>query len=119
MLRPVRVYLGAAEKDHGLRDELEKHLSVLEREGLIEIFHAGRVLAGGAGEAQRQLAEAEVVLLLISPDYLASSRSYDEEIGPALERLGEVVVVPVLGRAADWERGVLGGSRRCLLGARR
>ncbi len=83
-----------------LRDELAKHLKLLERTGLIRNWHDRKI---GAGEPwkeaiDRNLAEADVILLLISADFLASDYCFDIEMKTALDRhaTGEALVVPVI-----------------------
>src|ERR1044071_5498966 len=97
---PVELFISYAGKDEALRDELIKHLAALERQGLIREWH-GRKIAPGAdwdGEISEHLSQAEVVLLLVSPDFIASSYCYDVEVKKALERheRGEAVVIPVI-----------------------
>ena len=68
-------------KDEGLRDQLETHLSMLKRQGFIETWHDRRITAGEPLEAaiSGNLERADVVLLLVSPDFLASDYCYDKE----------------------------------------
>ena len=85
---PIKVFLSYASRDDDLRAELEKHLAVLRAEGLIRSFHAGDV---GAGEewktvTEQHLARADVILLLVSADFVVSERLYDGEVRSALAR---------------------------------
>lgn len=92
--------------DEDLRDQLETHLSGLKRQGVISSWHDRRIMAGtDVGEAiDRHLDAAEVVLLLISPDFIASDYCYEREMTRALERhrKGETRVIPVILRPCDW-----------------
>ena len=102
----VEVFLSYSHRDDVLRDELERHLSLLRREGLIRTWHDRRITAGDewAGKIDARLDSAEVILLLVSSDFLASDYCYDLEMRRALERHehGEARVIPVVLRPADW-----------------
>ncbi|WP_437537647.1 tetratricopeptide repeat protein [Sorangium sp. So ce726] len=107
MSAPVRLFLSSAAADAALCAELVAHLKPLERQRVVEVWHDGRVHAGGepATEALARLEAAEVVVLLVSPAFLASDRHVHEEAARALARraAGEVEVVPVLVQHCTWE----------------
>ena len=89
-----------------LRNKLVKHLSPLERKGVITAWHDRDITAGSewAGQIDQRLETAKVILLLISADFLASDYCYDIELKRAIERheMGEACVIPVLLRDVDW-----------------
>lgn len=89
-----------AHEDAALRDELAKHLRAMERRRVIRAWHDREITAGAEwqGEIDRHLRTADVVLLLISPDFMASDYCYDIELAESLRRhaLGECVVIPVI-----------------------
>jgi len=92
--------------DESLRDQLEKHLSGLRRQGVISAWHDRRITAGtDLGKAiDNYLDTADLILLLISPDFIASDYCYEREMGRAIERHrnGEARVIPVILRPCDW-----------------
>jgi hypothetical protein len=92
--------------DEDLRNELEIHLATLKRQGLIETWHDRRILAGQefAGEINQSFKEADVILLLVSPNFIASEYCYNVELKQALQRHDrkEAVVIPVILRPCDW-----------------
>jgi len=106
---PIRLSYSYSHKDEALRDELEEHLSLLKRQGYIVGWHDRRIGAGKEWKDQldKNLEEAQIILLLISPSFLASDYCYDIETKRALERhdKGEATVIPVLLRPVDvdWE----------------
>jgi len=104
---PIEVFLVYSYKDTSLRDELEIHLSNLKRQGIISIWSDREITAGSdwVGEINAHINTAQIILLLISPSFLASDYSYDTELMRALERheAGEVVVVPIIIRPTDWQ----------------
>jgi hypothetical protein len=103
----ISLFFAYSHKDESFRDELEIHLAMLKREGLIEAWHDRRIDAGARlhDEISDHLESAKVILLLISPYFLASDYCYDREMVWALERheKGEVVVIPVIVHPCDWE----------------
>lgn len=56
------------------------------------------------GEINAELQAADVILLLISPDFLDSCNCYDVEVRAAIGRrhAGEARVIPVILRPCDW-----------------
>jgi hypothetical protein len=100
------VFFSYSHKDEGLRDQLETHLAGLKRQGLISAWHDRRIAAGREfGPAiDENLEGAGVILLLVSPDFIASDYCYEREMMRALERHkgGEARVVPVILRPCDW-----------------
>jgi tetratricopeptide (TPR) repeat protein/DNA polymerase III delta prime subunit len=109
---PVIVFCSYAHEDERLRRKLEKHLSLLQRRGIITTWHDRKIVPGTdwSHEIDDHLNKASLVLLLISPDFLASDYCYQIEMDRALERdrLGEARVIPVLLRATDWEYAPFG-----------
>jgi len=92
--------------DEALRDELEKHLMPLKRRRLISTWHDRRITAGAElhGEIGQHFEDADIILLLISPDFINSDYCYDVEVKHALKRhnKGEARVVPVILKTCDW-----------------
>ncbi len=97
-----------AHADEPLRDELEKHLSPLKRMGRINTWHDRRIVAGEEFESQidQYFASADIVLLLVSPDFIASDYCYQIEMTNAVERhnCGDAVVIPVILRPCAWHQ---------------
>jgi len=92
--------------DEDLRNKLEVHLAGLKRLGHIEAWHDRRILAGQefANEIDRKFAMADIILLLVSPDFIASDYCYNLEMQGALQRhaIGEAIVIPIILRPCDW-----------------
>ncbi len=103
----VDIFFSYSHRDEALRDALETHLALLKREGAIRAWHDRRIGAGREweGAIDRHLESADLVLLLISPDFIASDYCFDREMGRALERhrAGDARVVPVILRPCDWQ----------------
>jgi hypothetical protein len=119
--KPGRVFVSYSHRDETYRDLLERHVSALRREGLIDLWHDRKITAGAEwrNEIDANLESARIVLLLVSADFIASDYCTDIEMKRALERhaAGEARVVPVIIRAVDgWERMPFGKRRRCPTG---
>ncbi len=105
--RCAKLFISYASEDDRHRERLERHLSPLRREGLVTIWHNQRIAPGDDWRARigAALQESDVVLLLVSADFLASDFCVDVELARAVERhhAGTSRVIPVLVRSADWE----------------
>ncbi|HGW6104757.1 TPA: toll/interleukin-1 receptor domain-containing protein [Citrobacter werkmanii] len=93
--------------DEALRNELEKHLSPLKRMGKITTWHDRRIVPGQEFEHQidHYFSQADIILLLISSDFIASDYCYQVEMTNALERHNreDAVVIPVILRECAWK----------------
>src|SRR5436305_12457759 len=103
---PVEVFCSYAQEDEAWLRELEIHLSLLKRQGLISLWH-DRLISPGTNWAQaidNRLETASVILLLVSADFFASEYCFGIEMQRALERqeVGEVHVIPIIVRPVDW-----------------
>jgi hypothetical protein len=109
---PVEIFYSYSHKDELYREELETHLSLLKRKGVINGWHDRRIVAGNEwkGEIDAHLESAEIILLLISPDFIASDYCYDKEMMRAVERHkeGKARVIPIILRVCDWQDSPFG-----------
>lgn len=103
----VKLFFAYSHVDEGLRDQLEVHLASLKRLGQIDMWHDRRIDAGDVFDStiSAELEDAKIILLLISPDFIASRYCYDIETTRALERHEEKTarVIPVILRPCDWQ----------------
>ena len=111
-LNGVELFYAYSHRDEELREQLENHLSILRREGVITDWHDRKISAGREweGEIHEHLNTAHIILLLISSDFLASDYCYDVEMKRAMERhdAEEARVIPIILRSVDWEGGPFG-----------
>lgn len=109
----AKVFFSYSHADEALRDRLEKHLSVLKRNGAIETWHDRRIIPGTGidPEIDTNLNDADIVLLLVSSDFLASDYCYTREMQRAMERhqAKNARVIPVILRPCDWKSAPFGG----------
>ena len=102
----VTTLLCYAHEDKPIVDHLRKHLSPLERNGLISLWDYGNITPGAEREQEikKHLDEAQIILLLISSSFLASNYCYTVEMQRAIERheRKEARVIPVILRPVNW-----------------
>jgi hypothetical protein len=108
----ARVFFSYCHADEELRNKLGRHLKILERHGTIETWYDRLIGAGEdfSKEIDERIRTYEVILLLVSPDFLASDYCYEVEMGHAMERhkKGEAVVIPVILRSCSWHDAPFG-----------
>lgn len=108
----IQVFFSYAHEDEAYRDRLEKHLAMLRRSGLVELWHDRRLVAGQAfGPAiDAAIDKADIVLLLVSANFLASEYCFSVEFSRALERhrRGDAALIPVILSPCDWKTAPFG-----------
>jgi hypothetical protein len=102
----IEIFYSYSHKDTELRNELDEHLSLLKRQGIIKDWHDQDIDAGQEWkqEINQHLESAHIILLLISSHFLASDYCYEIEMKRAMERhkSGEACVIPVILHDCDW-----------------
>ncbi len=110
--RARSLFFSYSHKDETLRDELETHLKLLQRQRIISTWHDRKILAGEEWdhEIDNRIERADIILLLISSDFIASEYCWDKEVTRALERhtAKQATVIPVLLRSCDWKGAPFG-----------
>lgn len=103
----LKVFVSYSHADEKLKDALLKHLRPLERMKIISSWNDRRLLAGDTWdkEIDRNLEEADLVLFLVSIDFINSAYCYDIELKRALERHSRdgCKVVPIILRGCLWK----------------
>lgn len=104
---PVKIFFCYAHEDEKLLKKLKAHLKPLQRQELIDMWHDRDISAGTEWEQEisERLNAAQIILLLISPDFMASDYCYGTEMKRALERHNrkEARVIPVILRPVYWQ----------------
>lgn len=102
----AKVFFSYSHRDEADRDELEAHLKPMKRDGVISSWHDRQIDAGDDvhGSISEHLETADIVLLLVSPHFLASDYCHDVEMRRALERHAakDARVIPVILDHCDW-----------------
>jgi len=103
----ISVFMSYSHKDEVMRDELEVHLASLKRQGKIDSWHDRKIGAGKelSSEIDKHLIEDEIILLLISPYFIASDYCYLIEMKKAMERhhKNEARIIPVILQPCNWQ----------------
>ncbi|MBA2679802.1 MAG: toll/interleukin-1 receptor domain-containing protein [Ktedonobacteraceae bacterium] len=103
--RPLNVFYAYADKDQVWQEHLSTHLANMRQQELIDEWHEEKISAGTDREQaiKQHLAEADLILLLLSPDFLASPFYSSSMLAAALERhqRGKVCIIPILLRPVD------------------
>ena len=104
---PITVFVSYAHEDETLRKKLDVHLSSLARQGIINLWNDRAINAGSEWEAEinQNLQTAQIILLLISADFIASDFCYCKELDKAMARhkAGTACVIPIILRSTDLE----------------
>jgi hypothetical protein len=108
----LKVFVSYSHVDKDLKDHLVKHLAPLAHENLIEVWGDHEISAGDDWnkEIAKKLESSDIVLALVSIDFINSKYCYDVELDKALEREadGEAKVIPIILRSCLWTRSRLG-----------
>jgi len=107
MNKEIKIFIYYAHEDEQLCQGLEKQLRVLQRQGLITLWH-DRTISPGADrerEIDAYLNEADIILPLVSPDFIDSDYCYGNEMKRAMHRheQGLARVLPILLRPVYWQ----------------
>jgi hypothetical protein len=109
----IRVFYSYSHKDEQYREQLEEHLSILRRMGLIKEW-SDRKITGGQEWRQKieeELSKADLIILLVSPSFIDSDFCYTNELAAAISRheIGEARVVPVFVRKGSYDDAPFAG----------
>lgn len=101
----IRIFIAYSSKDLVFKDEIRKRLRPMERAGKVDVWDNYHIEAGKDWDAEvrEKLVQSDIILLLLSPDALASDYFYEVEAPIALQRheAGAAIAVGVLLRPCD------------------
>ncbi|MGB0839897.1 MAG: TIR domain-containing protein [Chitinophagales bacterium] len=107
----VKVFFTYAPEDDALRQELDDFLAILKRNAWLTTFDMGQISVGSNIESsiEQYINEADLIIPLISSDFLASDHNYEVQLQHGIERhnAGEALLLPVLLRPCLWQFSVL------------
>jgi len=102
-----KIFFSYSKFDREYLEQLLRHLSVLRRSGKIAAWDDHQILPGEEWDdaIKDELAHADIILLLISSDFLATDYIWDVEIKTAMERHAQksAQVIPIVLRSCSWE----------------
>jgi hypothetical protein len=101
------IFISYAPEDEELRKKLVTHLSSLNRQGLANVWHDHKIAPGFQKQAEidLHLNAAQIILLLVSADFIASDYCYSTEMQQALKRHNsqDACVIPIILRPVYWQ----------------
>ncbi len=103
-----KIFISYSSKDSLFMRRFVTHLEPLKREGLINVWH-DRMIEPGArwdDSIKEEMESADIIIFLLSPDFIATSYVFDIEIPKALERftnkLSKLFLVQL--NACGWDK---------------
>jgi len=103
---PIKIFYSYSRKDLEMRNTLEDHLSALREANRISTWHDLQLEAGTEWEPAilNKLDTADIILLLVSRNFIASKYCYGTELKRAIARhdAGAARVIPIILRPCDW-----------------
>src|SRR5689334_5588452 len=100
------VFISYSHKDAAWKDRLVTHLAGLQRQGLLSFWEDHGIAAGAdwRHEIEKAVSEAQVAVLLVSADFLASKFIAEAEVPALLDRAKResLRIVPILIEPCAW-----------------
>ena len=108
----MKAFISYSHVDEYYVERLQKHLAMLKRDSLIESFYDRDIHVGDSldDEIARNLADSQIFIAVVSPDFIASNYCFERELATALEmhQAGRIRVVSVIVEPCEWQRSPLG-----------
>ena len=102
---PVKIFYSYSHRDNFFRERLGTAMALLRRRGLVEDWHDRKISPGAnwQSEIEKRMNDADIIVLLVSPDFIESDYCFGAELTRALERVAEetAIVIPILVRETD------------------
>jgi hypothetical protein len=102
-----KVFISYSHDDIQYRQEMQKYLVNLERDGLIEIWQDGLIQAGEDWDKKIKagLENADLSIMLLSQSFITSNYIHEVEFRKIMEKRmnGNSRILPVLVKACDWK----------------
>ena len=103
---PINIFLSYAHEDELLKERLDIHLSPLKRSGMINTWNDREIISGSDWNNViiNELESADIVLLLVSADFLASEYIWKVEVEKAMEKHQnkDGIIIPIFLKPCDW-----------------
>jgi hypothetical protein len=99
-------FIAYSHADEAVKNALLKHLKPLTRLKLVEEWHDRKITPGDDWDKviTKKLENSDIILLLVSIDFINSEYCYDNELERAMERheAGTAKVIPIILRPCSW-----------------
>lgn len=103
----VQLFISYSHRDEALKQQLDKHLASLKRQKVIDYWHDRKLEAGmeWANKINENLNQSDIILLLISPDFIYSNYCSEIEMEQAIKQhdAGKAIIVPIILEPCDWK----------------
>jgi TIR domain len=103
---PLQTFVCYAHEDRATVEAVLKHLNIHQKNGLLEIWNDGEIIAGSDWDKaiKTRLESARIILMFISVDFTNSDYIEKTELKAALRRHSEgtATLIPIIVRACDW-----------------
>lgn len=103
----VQIFYSYSHRDERLARQFDSQIRALQLQGLVETWYDRQIAPGDnwAAEIEENLRAANIILLLLSSDFISSGYCVENEMRVAMQRhaAGEAKVIPVILRFCDWE----------------
>lgn len=104
----IKIFIAYSREDQQILKVLRKNLRVLERTQNVTVWYDGEIEAGSDWEQQikNNLHAADIILLLVSENFIASDYCYDKEMNEALSLhdQNKVRTIPIIAKECLWQR---------------
>src|SRR5260370_33721128 len=108
----IEIFCCYSRKDQDLLENLTAHLASLRKQGLIKVWNDTDISPGTnyEDEINKHLDSADIILLLVSPDFMNSDYCYSKEMERAMQRHNnaEARVVPIILRPVHFHDAPFG-----------
>jgi TIR domain/Putative peptidoglycan binding domain len=105
--RPLKLFLSYAHEDRDILEGLRKHLAPLRYEQVVADWFDREITPGEDWDREilTRLESADLVIVIVSADFVASEYAFGTELTRALELHdhGRLRVIPVIGRNCRWQ----------------
>lgn len=109
--KPLKLFFSYTRKDKHWLEQLKRHLTSLVQQGFLQTWDDSQIHPGDvwAETINMNLLNADIVIFLVTPDFLGSDYAFNVEMRIILRRLKEkkAKVIPVILSAADWRNSPL------------
>jgi len=103
----ISLFISYSHKDEWLKKEFESHLNALIRNEVITTWNDREIKAGQVidNEVDNNLKLSNIVCFLVSSDFIGSNYCMEKEykLAQKMHKNSEVVIVPIIVRACDWD----------------
>jgi len=111
MNEPLNLFISYSHEDKEHLKKLKKHLASLKRSRTISEWTDQELIVGDRldKEILQHLTKADIVVFLISVDFLDSWYAYEKELLETIKRLDDYTlrIIPIIVRQCDWKDAVL------------